>query len=116
VWPVGAPGRPGRWRSTSRATARVNHCRLTLAEDARLPVPLDGQLTLKGSEALDHRWVAVFAKNAGPDEGGELGDHATLRVRPGKLEDRGALAGSGVLPNLADLNGCQVRRTVWVGM
>src|SRR4029453_13322873 len=96
--------------------AWLNNACLTLAEDADLPFALNGQLTLKGSEALNHRWVAVFAKNAGPDEGGELEDHATIGVHPRKLEDRGAFASNGVLPNLADLNRCQVRRGVRVGM
>jgi hypothetical protein len=60
--------------------------------------------------------VPVLANNARPDEGGELGDGAARRVHVGKLEDRGALAGYGVLPNLADPNGCEVCRTVRVGM
>ena len=54
--------------------SRLDNARLTLVEDARLPVPLDGQFPPKGSEALDERGVAVLAKNAGADEGGELSD------------------------------------------
>jgi len=96
--------------------ARLDDGRLALTEDARLPVTLDGQLALKGGEALDNRTVAVLASNARPHEGGEFGDGAPLRVRPGKLKDRGPLAGNGILPNLADLDRGEVWRTVPVGV
>jgi hypothetical protein len=73
--------------------ARLNNGRLALAEDARLPVAFDGQLAIEGREALDDRSVAVLASNARPNGGGELGDCAARRVRPGKLQERGALTG-----------------------
>ena len=60
--------------------------------------------------------MTVFADDAPADEGGQLGDGTTLRVRMGKLEDRGTLARGGVLPNLADLDRCEVRWTACVGM
>jgi hypothetical protein len=96
--------------------ARLDNARFTLAKDARLPVALDGQLTLKDVKALDHRRVAVLANDAGPNEGSEFGGYAALRVRPRKFEDHRALAGDRILQHLADLDRCQVRRTVRVGM
>jgi hypothetical protein len=96
--------------------AWLDHARLALAEDARPPVALNGQLTVKDREAFDHRWVAMLAQNAGPDEGDELGDEAVVRILPRELEDGAALTRDGILPNLSDLNRSQVRRAVRVGM
>jgi hypothetical protein len=96
--------------------ARLDNARLALAKDARLPLALDGQLTLDDGEALDHRWVVVLAHYAGANEGDELGGHAALRVFPRKVQDGGALAGDWILLDLADMNRRQIRRTVRVGM
>lgn len=60
--------------------------------------------------------MKVLANDARPDEGGELGHGAALRIRGGKLEDRRALARDGIRPDLADPNRCDVSRTVGVGM
>jgi hypothetical protein len=60
--------------------------------------------------------VAVLAHNARASVRGQLGGRATLGILEGKLEDRGALTGDGVLPDLADLERCEVWRTVRVGM
>src|SRR5205814_4346687 len=85
-------------------------------QDARPPVAHHGQLTLEGDVALDEGGVTVLADDAPADEGDQLGDGTTLRVRMGKLEDRGALARGGVLPNLANVDRCEVRWTACVGM
>src|SRR5207247_1524079 len=86
------------------------------AQAARLPVALHGQLALEHGEALDHRRMAVLADNARPNEGGHLVDRAALGVLPRKLENREALPVHRVLPNLADLDRCEVRRAVRVGV
>jgi hypothetical protein len=54
--------------------------------------------------------------DARADERGQLGGRAALGIRVGKLEDRGALTGDGVLPDLADLDGGEVGRGVRVGV
>jgi hypothetical protein len=60
--------------------------------------------------------MVVLADDARPDERGQLGGRAALRVHVGKLEDRCTLTGDGVLPDLTDLDRCEVWRDVRVGM
>jgi len=59
--------------------------------------------------------MAVFSEDACPNERGQLGSHATARVVPGTLEDRGPFSGRWVLPDLADLYRCAIRRAVRFG-
>src|SRR5262249_46554555 len=96
--------------------ARLGGARLALAQDARLPVPLYRQLALEHGEALDYRRMAMLADNARPNERGHLVDRAALGVQPRKLDNREALTVDGVLPNLASLDRCEVRRAVRVGV
>src|SRR5262249_45934034 len=96
--------------------ARLGGTRLALAQDARLPVPFHRQLALEHGEALDHRRMSMLADNARPSERRQLGDRAALGVLPGKLENREALTIDGILPDLANLNRCEVRRAVRVGV
>jgi len=60
--------------------------------------------------------MAVLANNARPNERGQLVDRAALGVLPRKLENREALTVNGILPNLANLNRCEVRLAVRVGV
>jgi len=75
---------------------RLDDGRLTLAEDARLPVALHGQLAVEHGEPLDDRRVAVLTNDARPDEGGELGDDAALgiRERSSRIVARSPVTGS----------------------
>ena len=63
-------------------------------------------------EALDLSGMAVLPNDTRAASRGHLGGHAARLVLPGKLNDRGAFAGYGVLPDLAHLYRCAVRRTV----
>jgi hypothetical protein len=81
-----------------------------------VPVELQGQLALEHGEALDDGGVAVLADDARPNQGGQLAGHAAFGILVGKLQDRGALTGDGVLPDLADLDRREVWRTVRVRM
>src|SRR5262249_48930572 len=87
---------------------------LSLAKDAGLSVPLDGQLTFENCEPLDDPGMAVFADDAGSDKREKLGDRATLGVLMGKFNNCGALPCNRVFPNLADLDRCTVQRLVRV--
>jgi hypothetical protein len=89
---------------------------LAPAEDARLPVALDGQLALEDGEALDEGRVARLAGDARAGERGQLHGRAALGILVGKLEDPAALAGDEVLPDLADLDRCEVRLAIRVGV
>ena len=89
--------------------ARLDDGRIILAEDSRLPGELHGQFTLKHGEALNESGMAVLAHDSRSNERCQLGSRAALWVLPGKLENRGPLAGGRVLPNLTDLNRGKVR-------
>jgi hypothetical protein len=56
----------------------------------------------------------MFPHDTRADKRGELGGDTTRRVFPRKLKDRGAFTGDGVLPDLADLDRCAIRRAVRV--
>src|SRR4029450_7463925 len=96
--------------------ACLDHGRLALAQDARLPVTLQGQFSLEHGEALDESRMVVLADDPRPNERRQLGGRAALTVHVGKLEDRCTLTRDGVLPDLADLDRCEVWRAVRVGV
>ena len=105
----------GRPRSTSHSTRSAPR-RPTCPHGGWSPAgALHRQLALEHGEALDESGMAVLANNPRSDERGELGSRAALGVLVGKLEDRGALAGDGVLPDLTDLDRRAIRRAVRVG-
>jgi len=95
--------------------ARLDDCRLALMQNAGLPVAFYGQLTLERGEALDLSGMAVFPHDTRADERGQLRGPAACRVVPGKLQDCGAFPGDGVLPDLAQLYRCAIRRAVLFG-
>ena len=60
--------------------------------------------------------MSVFPHDTRPDERGQLGGRAARRIVPGALQDRSALPGDGVLPDLAELYRSAIRRPLlfWV--
>src|SRR5262249_21498694 len=95
---------------------RLDDGRLALTEDSRLPGELHGELTLKHGEALNESGMAVLADDPRSNERCQLSSRAALWVLPGKLENRGSLAGDRVFPDLTDLDRGAVRWSVRIGM
>ena len=89
--------------------ARLGSDRLALTENARLPVSLHCQLALQHSEPLDSGGVLMFSAARRASERVQFhdaGDHLGLRW---EFDDRCALSGDGVLPDLADLDRPEIR-------
>ena len=96
--------------------AGLDDRRLAFAQDARPPVELQRQLAFEHREALDDRGVEVLADDPGPGERGQLGGGSPLGVVGRELEDRAALPGDGVLPDLASPDRREVRRPARIGV
>jgi hypothetical protein len=60
--------------------------------------------------------MAVFPHHMRANERCQLAGDAAFRVVPGPLQDRGALPGDGILPDLADFYRSAIRRAVRVGV
>src|SRR5262249_11480827 len=96
--------------------ARLDDGSLALMQNAHLVVALDGQLTLEHGEALDKDGMPVFPGDTRPNQRGQLGGRAARRIVPRTLQERSALPGDRILPDLTDLYGSVIWRALWVGV